>query len=100
MLQELVMDREAKHAAVHGVTKSQTWLSLSDWADWLTDRYERYLETVLALRRWDLYFLETQNGSEIICVVLIFLNKFIFENTLENVSVLKHEKWIFSGSLL
>jgi len=26
-LQELVMDREACHAAVHGVTKSQTQLS-------------------------------------------------------------------------
>ena len=29
-----VMDREAWHAAVHGVSKSQT--QLSDWTDWLT----------------------------------------------------------------
>ena len=29
--QELVMDREAWHAAVHRVTKSQTWLS--DWTE-------------------------------------------------------------------
>ena len=30
-LRELVMDREACHAAVHGVAKSQTWLS--DWTE-------------------------------------------------------------------
>ena len=34
-LQELVMDREAWRAGIHGDTKSQTWLS--DWTDWLTD---------------------------------------------------------------
>ena len=34
-LRELVMDTEAWHAAVHGITKSRT--RLSDWTDWLTE---------------------------------------------------------------
>ena len=37
-LQELVMDREAWHAMIHGVTKSRT--QLSDWTEPLKDKEE------------------------------------------------------------
>ena len=39
-LQELVMDREAWHAAIHGVEKS--WTQLSDWTAPMTSSYLRY----------------------------------------------------------
>ena len=38
-LRQLVMDREAWHAAVHGVTKS--WTQLSDWTEYLNILYKK-----------------------------------------------------------
>ena len=49
-LQELVMDREALPAAVHGVTKSRT--RLSDWTDWVSSSLQKSLYS----STWNVFF--------------------------------------------
>ena len=73
ILWELVMDREACHAVVHGVTKSQT--RLSDWTElnwWASCSYSVHLESKI------IWFKVEHSSSQVKCsasqVVLVVKN--------------------------
>ena len=70
-LREMVVDGEAWRAAIHGVAKSQTWLS--DWTDWLTFSlfsfmvfhfYLLFTSELLIQQVW--FFIDSQHQGEIL----------------------------------
>ena len=73
-LRELVMDREAWRATIHGVTKSRT--RLSNWADWLIDSACKLNKQGDSIQPWCTPFL-ILNQSVVPSLFLFFLNLFL-----------------------
>ena len=89
-LRKLVMDREAWHAAIHGVTKSQT--QLSDWTElkcWnMLSMLPTYLRSLLSCPVYACLHLEDQNTA----LVIGLAKGLLYDVTYDNCP----SSWLFS----
>ena len=71
-LRELVMDREARHAAVHGVTKSQTrmseWTELRTWKQPRCPSTDEWIKKLLYIYTMEYYSAIKRNAFESVLI--------------------------------
>ena len=85
--QELMMDRVAWRAAVHGVTNSQTWLS--DWTELRTLGYMVYLSWSICIPYWIAY----------IKSYLLQKRHLVGRYLIKNIGMKKKNKLVYNDSL-
>ena len=111
-LQELAMDREAWHAAIHGVTKSQTWLS--DWTElnwtdsqlWFRNTiiYRQMFHVILGLSNTTWNLLEVACLNIILCpsqILVCIKTVFHFYSCWSSKAGTERDKmWLLTGEMI
>ena len=97
-LHELVMDREAWRAVIHGVAMSRTWLS--DWTDTYTHTHITSLSIHIDGHFSCFHILTTVNNAAMYVCVLLYVHNYSDLQIYGMNTLVYHVKWVYKYIIL